>query len=86
MMNNMNYVNNMNNMNRTPQPMAPQPSDFETKRIIIANLLAAIIREIDAIPDPQQRAYFEPLYLDANKHLNDIRLQLIREGKLRLSL
>lgn len=64
---------------------SPMPIDnFELERRIIANLLATITREISKIQDPQQRAYFEPLYLDANKHLNDIRLQLIREGKLRL--
>ncbi len=74
---------NGNNMAGTAQ--SPMPIDnFELERRIIANLLATITREISKIQDPQQRAYFEPLYLDANKHLNDIRLQLIREGKLRL--
>lgn len=58
--------------------------DFEMKRRMIANQLAAILREIDGLQLPQERAYFEPLLKDAQKHLNDIRIQLIREGKMRL--
>jgi hypothetical protein len=58
--------------------------DFELRRRIITNLLAATIREINKIQNPQERAYFEPLLADATKHLDDIRMQLLREGKIRL--
>jgi len=58
--------------------------ELDLKRRIIANLLAVIIRQIDSIQDPEVKAYFQPLYIDAQKHLNDIRVQLIREGKIRL--
>jgi len=58
--------------------------ELDLKRRVIANLLAVIIRQIDSIQDPEVKAYFQPLYIDAQKHLNDIRVQLIREGKIRL--
>jgi hypothetical protein len=65
-----------------PQQQTPQPSqEFELRRRIIANLLAGIIREIRKLP-PQEQTYYAPLLVDAAKHLNDIRTQLIREGKL----
>ncbi len=75
-------MENTNNMNMPN--LNPGLSEFELRRRVIANLLAAIIREINKIQDPQQKAYFEPLFLDANKHLNDILVQLIREGKVQL--
>ncbi len=55
---------------------------FEYTRRIIANELVAIEKQIAAL-QPQERAYFMPLYLDVQRHLNDMRLQLIREGRLR---
>jgi len=58
--------------------------ELDLKRRVIANLLAVIIRQIDSIQDPEVKAYFQPLYIDAQKHLNDIRVQLIKEGKIRL--
>lgn len=72
------------NMPTTPTMVQQPLSEAELRRRVIANLLAATIREINKIQDPRERAYYEPLLLDATKHLDDIRLQLIREGKLRL--
>ncbi|MEM0142509.1 MAG: hypothetical protein QXL94_00945 [Candidatus Parvarchaeum sp.] len=57
---------------------------FELERRIIANQLVAIMKEIEKLQVPEERAYFEPLYKDAQKHLNDIKLQLIKEGRMRL--
>ncbi|MEM3858556.1 MAG: hypothetical protein QXS81_01060 [Candidatus Micrarchaeaceae archaeon] len=57
---------------------------FELRRRIIANMLVAIMKEIDQLQVPEERAYFEPLYEDAQKHLNDIKIQLIKEGRMRL--
>lgn len=71
-------------MNTPNVPNMQQLDDFELRRRIIANLLAATIREINKIQNPQERAYFEPLLEDATKHLDDIRMQLLREGKIRL--
>ena len=59
--------------------------ELDLKRKVISNLLVVIMKQIDSIQDPDVKAYFQPLYMDAQKHLNDIRIQLIREGKLRLS-
>jgi len=59
--------------------------ELELKRRVIANLLAVITRQINSIQDPDAKAYFKSLDADAEKHLNDIRMQLIREGKIRLS-
>jgi len=59
--------------------------ELDLKRRVISNLLVTIMKQIDSIQDPDVKAYFQPLYMDAQKHLNDIRIQLIREGKLRLS-
>ncbi|MEM0148272.1 MAG: hypothetical protein QXN16_00655 [Candidatus Micrarchaeaceae archaeon] len=57
---------------------------FELRRRIIANLLVAIMKEIDQLQVPEEKAYFAPLYRDAQKHLNDIKIQLIKEGRMRL--
>ncbi|MEM3858868.1 MAG: hypothetical protein QW478_05625 [Candidatus Micrarchaeaceae archaeon] len=57
---------------------------FELRRRIIANMLVAIMKEIDELQTPEERAYFEPLYMDAQRHLNDIKIQLIKEGRMRL--
>jgi len=59
--------------------------ELDLKRKVISNLLVVTMKQIDSIQDPDVKAYFQPLYMDAQKHLNDIRIQLIREGKLRLS-
>ena len=59
--------------------------ELDLKRREISNLLVTTMKQIDSIQDPEVKAYFQPLYMDAQKHLNDIRIQLIREGKLRLS-
>ena len=59
--------------------------ELDLKRRVISNLLVVTMKQIDSIQDPEVKAYFQPLYMDAQKHLNDIRIQLIREGKLRLS-
>jgi len=59
--------------------------ELDLKRRVISNLLVVTMKQIDSIQDPDVKAYFQPLYMDVQKHLNDIRIQLIKEGKLRLS-